>query len=98
VFVEFLAVRSCTIQIQIYLNIFSFSLHISGHHNLFSLSSFSSFFAFHYPQAIETRLGVGTQVSVLDSANLLAGREALAAKYGMHKDDAASSANQVCAQ
>eukprot|EP00455_Lapot_gusevi_P053939 TRINITY_DN8523_c0_g1_i5.p1 TRINITY_DN8523_c0_g1~~TRINITY_DN8523_c0_g1_i5.p1 ORF type:complete len:192 (-),score=39.65 TRINITY_DN8523_c0_g1_i5:41-616(-) len=44
--------------------------------------------------AVERRLG-GTQISELDPNNLLAGRELMAARYGLHRDDAVDPAAQL---
>ncbi len=41
-------------------------------------------------KAIETRLGGAQAISTLDGDNLLAGYEQMAAKYGLHKDEAGS--------
>ena len=45
-------------------------------------------------KAIQVRVGAGTEISVLDPQNLLAGREMMAKKYGHHKDAAASDVSR----
>lgn len=45
-------------------------------------------------KAIQVRVGADTEIAVLDPQNLLAGREMMAKKYGLHKDVVSSDVSR----